>query len=272
MPNSHLIFEEETAQLRKGLFYVQNEVGLGHREEVYHHAMMLWMERQGIPFVSKSPETLLFGGELAYTLYPDLVVWDKITVELKSVVRHLREPEYVQLFNYLKKKNHRLGLLVNMGLDRVYVKRVVYEQPAFEWCEDWAAWRDCVEEDIRELGSEVRDVLHRLYTEHQTGYGAEVVEALLRFAFQLHGLPFEVRPVAFGVYGGEKLGKTPLDCWLIEGRILFVFTALFDDNQFNISRGLSFMRNLGVAWGLAVNFGKKNVQISGLSSPIRGGS
>ena len=72
------------------------------------------------------------------------------------------------------------------------------------------------------------------------------------------------------MYAGEKLGETPLDCWLIEGRLLFVFTALFDDNQFNISRGLSFMRNLGVPWGLAVNFGKQNMQIHGLSSLIRG--
>jgi hypothetical protein len=39
--------------------------------------------------------------------------------------------------------------------------------------------------------------------------------------------------------------------------------ALFDSNQFNISRGLSYLRALGLEWGLAANFGKKTLELTG---------
>ncbi|MFN2352100.1 MAG: hypothetical protein ABR497_09160 [Kiritimatiellia bacterium] len=67
---------------------------------------------------------------------------------------------------------------------------------------------------------------------------------------------------------GNPLGETALDCRIIEDHLLLVFTVFFDDNKFNISRGLSFMKDLNVPWCIAVNFDKKNVQLNGLS--IRG--
>jgi hypothetical protein len=50
----NLIHEDKTRLLHGMLFELHNEVGWGRREE-------------------------------AYVLYPDLVVWDRITVELKAV-------------------------------------------------------------------------------------------------------------------------------------------------------------------------------------------
>jgi hypothetical protein len=47
---------------------------------------------------------------------------------------------------------------------------------------------------------------------------------------------------------------------------LFVYTALFDSNQFNISRGLSYLKALGLHWGVAANFGKEVAEFTGLRS------
>ncbi len=41
-------------------------------------------------------------------------------------------------------------------------------------------------------------------------------------------------------------------------------TALFDTNQFAISRGLSYLRALNLKWGIAVDFGKRTAQFTGL--------
>ncbi len=38
----------------------------------------------------------------------------------------------------------------------------------------------------------------------------------------------------------------------------------FDDNQFNVSRGLSYLRALGLHWGVAANFGKEVAEFVGL--------
>ncbi|MCA1808651.1 MAG: GxxExxY protein [Lentisphaerae bacterium] len=265
-----LIYEDETALLRKGLFDVQNEVGLGHREECYHKAMTIWLKQQEIPYTTKTALPLLLDNDPACTLYPDLTVWGKITLELKAVQRNLRPTEHVQIFNYIKAQDHKLGLLVNMGLDRVFVKRVVHEKTPSEWKEDWTYWNGAETESVRETGKHIRSTIHKIYDQHQCGYGLEVIEKLLTLALKQQQLSFVRCPVTTSSFQGNPLGETALDCLIIEDHLLLVFTALFDDNKFNISRGLSFMKALNVPWGIAVNFGKKTVQLNGLAMSIRG--
>ena len=77
---------------------------------------------------------------MAHTLYPDFVTWDAITVELKALTRRLHDEERVQIFDYLKCRGDRLGLLVNMGLHRVHVERFVYDPPAHAIVENWDYW------------------------------------------------------------------------------------------------------------------------------------
>jgi len=58
--------------------------------------------------------------------------------------------------------------------------------------------------------------------------------------------------------------ESPLDCLVIEDRIVLVYTVLFDTNSFNINRGKSYMKTLGLPWGVAVDFGRTKIQIAGL--------
>jgi len=260
-----MIYENETSLLRKGLLEVQNQVGPGRQEEIYHQAMTLWLKENNIPHSSKMPHPLLFAGDTAHVLYPDLIVWDKITIELKAVPMRLQNPEHVQIFNYLKRRKDKLGLLVNMGLDRVHIERIIYDEPAYEYQEDWQRWNDHITGEKRSAGLRVRETLQEIYQAYQTGYGTEVLEKLIQFGLEKQGLSFILSPVGKSAFQGHLLGETPFDCLLIENHLLLVFTALFDDNQFNIQRGLSFMRCLDVPWGIAANFGKKGVQIKGIS-------
>ena len=115
-----LIYREETEQLIKGFFAVQNEVGLGRHEEAYHQAYNIWVAEQSMPVSSKPPLPLLVAGREAIVLYPDFVAWDQIILEMKAVPRPIEPSEERQLFDYLRARGGRLGLLVNMGLDRVH--------------------------------------------------------------------------------------------------------------------------------------------------------
>gem|GEM_PF-5234277 len=60
-----------------------------------------------MPVVSKVPHKLLVRGDEAHILDPDFVGWDAISVELKSVPRHLNQTEFVQIFDYLKCRQFR---------------------------------------------------------------------------------------------------------------------------------------------------------------------
>ena len=152
-----LVYEEFTKILRRCFFDVQNEVGLGRREQGYHDACLIWLQENSVPIQSKEAHHLRLDGQIAHSLYPDLVAWDAITIELKAVARKLATSEFVQLFDYLKCRADRLGLLVNMGLDRVHVERVVYEPPQYQLKEDWRYWNGRISGNVRDVGAAVQE-------------------------------------------------------------------------------------------------------------------
>lgn len=259
-----MIYEDKTGLIRRGLFDVQNEVGLGRKEEVYHQAFHSWLMEQNIPHFSKKAHPLLLYGEVTHVLRPDFVVWNCISIEMKAVSRHLRDEERVQIFNYLKRREDKLGLLVNMGLDRVHVERIVYDPPLYEVVENWDAWSNTTSEPAKKIGQTVQQILTTIYREHQTGYGSEVTERLITFALGKEGLSFTTNPYGPSIYHGQALGESPLACLIVEKELVVVFTALFDDNTFNIQRCRSFMKALGLNWGVAINFGKRKLEVNGL--------
>lgn len=259
-----MIYEEKTGLIRKGLFEVQNAVGVGRREEAYHQSLRMWLEDQKVPFVSKHPHPLELNGNPAHMFFPDFVLWNAITVELKAVPRRLRIEEQVQIFDYLKCRGDHLGLLVNMGLDRVHVDRIVYEQSEPELQQDWQYWTEDIGENERHIGTSVQRALLDIYEKHGVGYGTEATSRLVQFSLRQRGLAFTVEPVCDALYRGHQVDKAPLDCLVADNRILLVFTALFDTNDFNISRGISYLQALGLHWGIAANFGKRMLQINGL--------
>lgn len=259
-----MIYEQETELLRRGLFDVQNEVGLGRREEAYHQAYKAWLEDAGVPYRTKPPHHLELDGDVAHTLYPDFVIWEAICIELKALSRRLHDEERVQIFDYMKCRRDRLGLLVNMGLDRVHVERFVYDPPTYELLEDWSLWTGQIEGEARRIGGLAREALLAIFRAHGTGYGTEVTGKLVELALTQRKLPITVAPVAPATFRGRQVDRSPLDCLLIDNHVVLVYTALFDSNQFNISRGLSYLHALGLEWGIAANFGKKVLELTGL--------
>ncbi len=260
-----MIYEDKTLILRQGLFEVQNEVGVGRSEEIYHQAYRVWLASHGVPYESKPPHEMISDGAIVHVLYPDFVVWDSITIEMKALVRRLRDEDRVQIHNYLKRRGDKLGLLVNMGLARVCVERVIHDPLDYQLSEDWRAWMSFSDGEAKETGPSLHILLHSLFQQHQTGYGNEIVEKLVVHGLRKLGLPVALNPVGTSRYQGKELGQSPLDCFVINNKILVTLTALFDENQFNIHRAKSFMECLGLNWGLAINFGKKTLEIQALA-------
>lgn len=91
---------------------------------------------------------------------------------------------------------------------------------------------------------------------------------LILFELRRRQLSHTVAPVCKAYCQGHEVDDARLDCLVIEGCILLVFTALFDSNQFNISRGLSYMKALDLQWGIAANFGRQTAEFTGLRSGV----
>ncbi len=261
-----LIHQDYTYILRRAFCDVHNEVGLGRNEEAYHQALKLWFAEKSLPIGSRVPHRLYLKGVESHALFPDFVCWGALSVEIKAVPRKLSLSEWVQVRDYMKVRRESLGLLVNFGLDRVHVQRVIHSPTVTQLDEDWSYWHGCIAGDDRDLGVAIGEALRCVYAEHSTGYGLEVTSKLIERSLRLHGLKVTPNPITKAVFRQHVVDESPLDCLVINNRFLIVFTTLFDSNQFNISRGLSFMKTLGLPWGVAANFGREKAEIRSLRS------
>lgn len=266
-----LLYEEETRILRRCLFDVQNEVGLGRKEPAYHRACELWLRSNDVPFETKPSYPLTLCGVVFHRLVPDIVAYEKITLELKALSRGLLASDLVQLFNYLKYRQDRVGLLANLGLDRVHVRRVIYDHSKrCDFKECWTSWDGHISGEAREIGTRIRRALQVVFDEHGTGYGQEITAKLIRLSLELEGLTVKPAPITKAFFRGVCVDQSPLDGWIVDGTILFVHSALFHENRYNVSRGLSYIKALGIKWGVAANFGKYTVTLDGLRSAVHG--
>jgi GxxExxY protein len=96
-------------------YEVHKIMGNGYLEDVYQESLELELSERGIPFVAQPKLPISYKGRMLRKTYEaDLVVFDKIVVELKAVKTLLPEHE-AQLLNYLKATGRKIGYLVNFG-------------------------------------------------------------------------------------------------------------------------------------------------------------
>ena len=113
--SSDIQFQQEIYDIIGAAMEVQNELGRGFAELVYHEALNIELGLRGIPFESEKLITITYKGHLLDRTYKaDLVCFDKIVVELKSV-ETLKTEHTAQLLNYLKATKLPLGILINFG-------------------------------------------------------------------------------------------------------------------------------------------------------------
>ncbi len=97
------------------IFYnVYNKLGYGFLEKVYENAMILEFRNIGIKAIRQSPITVFYDSEIVGEYSCDLLVDEKVIVEIKAV-KNLGEEHEAQLLNYLKATNIEVGLLLNFG-------------------------------------------------------------------------------------------------------------------------------------------------------------
>src|SRR6266542_596492 len=112
---AELIYKDESYVIIGACFAVYKDKGCGFHEPVYHECLEIELEIQGIPFLSKPPQTLQYRGRsLVQTFNPDFICYDKIILEIKAV-SELIDEHRAQVLNYLAATRCKLGLLVNFG-------------------------------------------------------------------------------------------------------------------------------------------------------------
>ena len=113
--DGEFLFKDETYQLIGAAFEVYNELGCAYLEPLYQEAYEKELHLQNIPFTAQPLLRVPYKGELLKKeYYADIIAFDKIIVELKTIEK-LTSREESQLLNYLKAANLKVGLLINFG-------------------------------------------------------------------------------------------------------------------------------------------------------------
>ena len=116
MTDSVILKHSEITDKILHAFYkrVYPALGYGFLERIYRNAMVIALQSEGFKVDAESPIQVYFEGTLIGEYYADLLVEDKVIVELKAVDFLLKEHE-AQLLNYLRATQHQVGLLLNFG-------------------------------------------------------------------------------------------------------------------------------------------------------------
>lgn len=109
------MYPEESYLIMGACFEVYQEKGCGFLEAVYQECLEIELSRRRIPFKAQPALGIYYEGCLLKGMYtPDLICFDKIIIELKTVSA-IADQHRAQVYNYLRATGFRLGLLLNFG-------------------------------------------------------------------------------------------------------------------------------------------------------------
>jgi GxxExxY protein len=103
-------------------FDVMAELGAGFLESVYEKALTLAIRQKGLTVSVQHPIKVMFRGECVGDFFTDLLVANKVVVELKAVTA-LTPVHQAQVINYLNATGIEVGLLINFGNPKLEYKR-----------------------------------------------------------------------------------------------------------------------------------------------------
>ena len=113
-----------TYKINGAIFEVSNILGSGFLEKVYENALLVELKSAGIEAKSQVPLTVRYKGEIVGEYYPDIIVENRVILELKTVDR-IQKIHEAQLLNYLKATGISVGMIINFKHPRVEIKRMV---------------------------------------------------------------------------------------------------------------------------------------------------
>ena len=122
--HGEFLYGELTDKIIELAVKVHKKLGSGFIERIYEKALVYELGKQGIKFISQaiisvSYEEINLGDQIV-----DLIVEDKIIIELKSV-SEINEIHLAQILSYLKTTEKKVGLILNFAKQKLEIRRVM---------------------------------------------------------------------------------------------------------------------------------------------------
>ncbi len=102
---------------------VHNELGFGFLEKVYENSLMVLLQREKINSVQQAPIEVYFKNEIVGKYIADILIEDKIILEIKSTDKII-DVHIAQTLNYLKATGIKLAIIINFGKEKLKFERI----------------------------------------------------------------------------------------------------------------------------------------------------
>ncbi|NJD87869.1 MAG: GxxExxY protein [Betaproteobacteria bacterium] len=113
-----------TRQVIGAAFRVSSTLGQGFLEKVYENSLVHELRKAGLNVEQQRPVQVRYDGEIVGDYITDILVERAIVLEIKAS-GGLDRLHYSQCANYLRATGLRICLLLNFGLPRLQLKRIV---------------------------------------------------------------------------------------------------------------------------------------------------
>ena len=120
-----LIYKEESYKIRGACFNVYNTLGGGIQEKIIQRALFNELSLIGFSVNKEAKINIFYKQEKIGVYIPDMVVDDKIIIEIKSKPQITKE-DLKQFWGYLKGSKYKLGFLVGFTPQKLIMERFVY--------------------------------------------------------------------------------------------------------------------------------------------------
>jgi GxxExxY protein len=124
--NEGLLYADLSHAIVGAAIEVHRHLGPAQLESTYQHALEAELALRALAYRAQVPVAAMYKGHEVGTFYADLVVEDRVLLELKGVAQVL-PVHRAQVLSYLHGTGLRLGLLINFHVPVLWrgVKRIV---------------------------------------------------------------------------------------------------------------------------------------------------
>ena len=121
---NNILYKDLSYQIIGLAMEVHRKLGYGFLEKVYENSLMILFRREGIRSEQQYPIKVYFEGEVVGNYVADILIEDKIVIELKCVEK-INNIHKAQALNYLKATRIRLAIILNFAKDKLQYERLV---------------------------------------------------------------------------------------------------------------------------------------------------
>ena len=118
------LYKELTGEVIDSAYNVHNTLGCGLLEKVYENSLARELELRGRKVSLQKEFKVIYRKKEVGIYYADLVVDDKVIVEVKAVEK-IDDIHRAQLLNYLRISGLRVGLIINFAKPKLKYERFI---------------------------------------------------------------------------------------------------------------------------------------------------